>query len=111
MGRSTDITYVKNINTALALLQQNMSRAEAVRTLSRLQGLSRRHCYRGLSIASQLSEPLLVPDSKVAMTIKISERLLGEVREQAVARGDTLSGFVSAALERFCRSSHGSEKS
>ena len=64
------------------------------------RGLSKQQFYRYLAAAQKLSAPVVIPDSKATLTVRISKRLLQAVRRWVHDDGDTLSDFVARALER-----------
>ena len=101
MSRASSIERAHRINAALGLIRAEGSIAGAARVLSRQYGLSRSQAYRYLWEAKREGKEVRVPDAKMAFTVKLSEELINEVRRGAQARGESISEFVSRALEAF----------
>src|SRR6516162_4218854 len=98
MPRASQALKAKPLNHALSLLQQFHHLPDAVSRMVRDSGLSPRQAYRYLQQAQHLRQPLPVSDPKVAFTVKLSPRLVKQVRTAAQAAGLSLSEFVSRAL-------------
>ena len=109
MARSSNTVYAQHLNAAFTLLSQGASRAEAAREMMQSRGLSRQQAYRYLAAAQKLSAPVVIPDSKATLTVRISKRLLHTVRKWVRNDGCTLSDFVARALEEEI-SRHGRKK-
>src|SRR5215472_1567252 len=68
---------------------------------ARACAISPRQAYRYLQEARHLTEPVPVGDQKVAFTVKLSRRLVTQVRSYARAKRLTLSELVSRALRAW----------
>ena len=101
MARSSDLIRAERLNTALALLQERRSLADAADALVTTYGMSKRQAYRYLSEARQQPEPIPMPLRKVAFTVKLTESLIRQLRQRSRSSGQTLSEIVSQALEAF----------
>ena len=75
--------------------------ADAVVSLSRQFGLSRRQAYRYLQEAQAIGHavPLVAPS--VAITIKMPANVVRDVRAYAVLSGLTISEIVTRAITAF----------
>ena len=103
MARSPDATRAERLNAALALLNEPRTLADAAATLVATYGMSKRQAYRYLAEAQQRTQPVPVPQRKVAFTVKLPEGLVERLRQRARSSGQTLSELVSQALEAFLR--------
>lgn len=101
MGRSTNSVRAERINTALELLQQSESLAAAAGTMVKAYGMSTRQAYRYLQEAQAQQQPLLIPERKIAFTVKLSPVIVEEVRQHAQQHGQSLSRLVEQALEAY----------
>ncbi len=101
MKRSHACQRVARINAAFGLLHDGESLADAVRSLMRRYGISRRQAYRYVEQAKAMDGPIPIGDRKVPFTVKLSRSLLGELRGQAKASGLSLSEIVSQALRAW----------
>jgi predicted DNA-binding transcriptional regulator YafY len=101
MARSTDAQKAERLNAAHSLLARGTSMADAVVSLSRQFGLSRRQAYRYLQEAQAIGHavPLVAPS--VPITIKIPANVVRDVRAYAVFSGLTISEIVSRAITAF----------
>jgi predicted DNA-binding transcriptional regulator YafY len=101
MARSSDSVKAERINTALDVLRQYDSLAEAARALVRAYGISKRQAYRYLNEAQRQDQAVPVPEPKVAFTVKLSEGLVQRLRQRAAQTGLSLSELVTQALDVF----------
>jgi len=101
MARSTDAQKAERLNAAHSLLARGTSMADAVVSLSRQFGLSRRQAYRYLQEAQAIghSVPLVAPS--VPITIKMPANVVRDVRAYAVLSGLTISEIVTRAITAF----------
>jgi hypothetical protein len=98
MPRASQGLKAKRLNHARDLLQRFQHLPDAVSRMVRDSALSPRQAYRYLQQARHLKQPLLVSDTKVAFTVKLSRKLVRQVRTRAQEAGVSLSEFVSRAL-------------
>ena len=103
MARSTKAEKARQINTARGLLQRGVALPEAVRRLSREFDLSERQAYRYLEEASQLDQPIEIPEATVSVTLKLPPRTVEVLRKYAKTSGLTIGAIVTAALNAFLR--------
>ena len=103
MARSTKAEKARQMNTARGLLQRGVALPEAVRRLSREFDLSERQAYRYLEEASQLDQPVRVPEATVSVTLKLPPRTVELLRKYAKTSGLTIGAIVTAALNAFLR--------
>ncbi len=106
MARSSNAIRAERLNAALALLEEQQSVADVAATLVATYGMSKRQAYRYLSEAQQQSQPVPIPQPKIAFTVKLSEGLVQRLRRRARASGRTLSELVSQALEALLGKGH-----
>lgn len=99
MARSSDSVKAERINAALDILRQYDSLAEAARALVQAYGMSKRQAYRYLHQAQRQGQPGLVPEPKVAFTVKLSQGLVHRLRQRSAQTGQSLSELVTQALE------------
>ena len=101
MARSTDAQKAERLNAAHSLLARGTSMADAVVSLSRQFGLSRRQAYRYLQEAQAIghSVPLVAPS--VPITIKMPANVVRDVRAYAVLSGLTIGEIVTRAITAF----------
>ena len=101
MARSTDAQKAERLNAAHSLLVRGTSMADAVVSLSRQFGLSRRQAYRYLQEAQAIGHavPLVAPS--VPITIKMPANVVRDVRAYAVLSGLTISELVTRAITAF----------
>jgi hypothetical protein len=83
------------------LLQRFDHLPDAVDQMVRDCSISHRQAYRYLQQAKRLKQDVPVADTKIAFTVKLSERLVEHVRSYAKQRGLSLSDIVNRALEAF----------
>jgi hypothetical protein len=103
MARSTKAEKARQMNTARGLLQRGVALPEAVRRLSREFDLSERQAYRYLEEASQLDQPIEIPEATVSVTLKLPPRTVELLRKYAKTSGLTIGAIVTAALNAFLR--------
>ena len=103
MARSTKAEKARQMNTARGLLQRGVALPEAVRRLSREFDLSERQAYRYLEEASQLDQPIEIPEATVSVTLKLPPRTVELLRKYAKTSGLTNGAIVTAALNAFLR--------
>ena len=101
MARSTDAQKAERLNAAHSLLARGTSMADAVVSLSRQFGLSRRQAYRYLQEAQAIGHavPLVAPS--VPITIKMPANVVRDVRTYAALSGLTISEIVKRAITAF----------
>jgi len=98
MPRASQALKATRLNHARVLLQRFHHLPEAVSRMVRDNDLSPRQAYRYLQQARHLKQPLPVCDPKVAFTVKLSGKLVKQVRTRAQEAGLSVSEFVSRAL-------------
>ena len=103
MARSTKAEKARQINAARGLLQRGIALPEAVRRLSREFDLSERQAYRYLEDASQLDQPVEIPEATVPVTLKVPPRTVELLRKYARTSGLTIGAIVTAAVDAFLR--------
>jgi|SRR5688572_8568546 hypothetical protein len=103
MARSTKAEKARLLNAARGLLQRGVAQPEAVRRLSRDFELSERQAYRYLEQASQLDQPVKVPEITMPLTLKLPPRTVELLRKYARSSGLTIGAIVTAALNAFLR--------
>jgi predicted DNA-binding transcriptional regulator YafY len=101
MVRSTDAQKAERLNAAHSLLVGGIDMADAVVSLSRQFGISRRQAYRYLQEAQAIGHavPLVAPS--VPITLKMPANLARDVRAYAVLSGLTISEVVTRAITAF----------
>ena len=103
MTRATKAEKARQLNAAHGLIQRHVSLAEAVRRLSSEFDLSERQAYRYLEEASQLDQPVEVPEATVPITLKLPPRTVELLRKHARRSGLTIGAIVTGALHAFLR--------
>jgi len=98
MLRASQGLEAKRLNHARDLLQRFQHLPDAVSRMVRDSALSPRQAYRYLQQARHLKQPLPVSDTKVAFTVKLSRKLVKQIRTGAQDAGLSLSELVSRAL-------------
>ena len=98
MPRASQGLKAKRLNHARDLLQRFQHLPDAVSRMVQDSSLSPRQAYRYLQQARYLKQPVPVSDTKVAFTVKLSRKLVKQVRTGAQDAGLSLSEFVSRAL-------------
>jgi len=98
MSRASNAQRAMRLNHARELLQRFDHLPDAVAQIRKDSGLSRRQAYRYLQQAAHLKQPLLVGDTKIAFTVKLSQALVRRLRAFANRTDLPLSEIVSRAL-------------
>lgn len=98
MGHATSVQAAERLNHARAVLAHAETVPDAVTRMMRDCGLSRRQAYRYVEQARGLTGPVLVPDVKVPITVKVSQRVVRALHAHARATGLSLSEIVNRAL-------------
>lgn len=101
MMRSTKADKARRLNAAHRLLERSMDLSEAVQSLSREFGLSRRQAYRYLDQAAELSQPVPVEEAAIPITLKLPPSTVRLLRSYASKSGFTLGEIVTRALRAF----------
>ena len=94
MARSTDAQKAERLNAAHSLLARGTGMAEAVVTLSRQFGLSRRQAYRYVQEAQAIGHA-------VPITLKMPANVVRDVRTYSMVSGLTISEIVTRAITAF----------
>ena len=101
MGRSTEAQKAERLNVAHDLLAGGVALPEAVSSLSRQFGLSRRQAYRYVQEALAIGQSVPPVTPSVPITLKIPANIVREVRAYSVVSGLTLSEIVTRAITAF----------
>jgi predicted DNA-binding transcriptional regulator YafY len=101
MARSTDAQKAERLNAAHSLLVRGVSVADAVVSLSRQFGLSRRQAYRYLQEAQAIGHTVPVVAPSVPITLKMPADVVRDVRAYSVISGLTISEIVTRAITAF----------
>ena len=101
MARSTDAQKAERLNAAHSLLARGTSMADAVVSLCRQFGLSRRQAYRYLQEAQAIGHAVPIVAPSVPITIKMPANVARDVRAYAVLSGLTISEIVTRAIAAF----------
>jgi len=101
MTRSTDSERTRRLNAARELLQELSSNAQAAAALMAQFDISKRQAYRYIQEAQRAEEPIPIPASKIAFTVKLPVSLIEDLRKSAKITGETISEIVAQALEAF----------
>jgi hypothetical protein len=101
VARISQVRKARRLNQARQILGRAEDLPEAVAQMARACAISPRQAYRYLQEARHLSEPVPVGDQKIAFTVKLSRRLVTQVRSYARAKRLTLSELVSRALRAW----------
>jgi len=107
MTRSSAPEHAERLNAAMELLKEYNSPAKAAAEVAVRFGVSRSQAHRYVRKAGAMTEKMVVPGHKIPFTIKLSQDLIGTLREYTVSTGRTLSEVVTQALESFLRGIHG----
>jgi hypothetical protein len=99
VSRASAAEHVQRLNMAVDLLKQNKSIQEVVRSLVDTAQLSARQAYRYVQKAQQTQQALPIPEAKAVFTVKLPESLIGQVRRRARREKQTISQWVSQALQ------------
>lgn len=98
MIRASEALKAERLNHARKLLQRFDHLPDAVGQMVRDCGLSPRQAYRYLQHARCLKQPVPISDTKIAFTVKLSQKLVRRLRAFASTTGVSLSELVSRAL-------------
>jgi hypothetical protein len=101
MGKASKVVQAERINAAVALIAQGHSASETVQQLAVRFAISRRQAYRYVQQARAGRQPVVIPERKMAFTVKLSDRLIQRLRAYAHSSGRSLSEIVTRALEAF----------
>src|SRR5215831_9333118 len=99
MDRASNVERAERLNHARGLLQRCEHLPDAVDRMVIDCSVSPRQAYRYLQQARRLKQDVPVTDSKIAFTVKLSEKLVERLRCYATTKGLSLSDIVSRALE------------
>ena len=90
--------YARRLNAAHMLLASHPL-AAAARALADAHGISERQARRYVQQAQLLAAPVEVPERTEVFTVRLPASLIARLRELSSARGETLSGVTSRALQ------------
>src|SRR5271156_2777586 len=107
MARSTDAQRSERLNAAHSLLAGGMGMSEAVVSLSRRFGLSRRQAYRYLQEAQAIGHAVPVVAPSVPITLKMPANVVRDVRAYSLISGLTISEIVTRAITAFLAAARG----
>ena len=96
MGNAAAVA--KRVNYARAVWEETRDLPAAVRRLMQDRRIGRRQAYRDLRRARRLKGPAPIPEATIAFTVKLSRRLVRQVRAHAAATDRTISDLVSRAI-------------
>lgn len=100
MTKSTEAEQVRRVNVTVSLLKKKTSSTEVLQRLAVRYGVSLRQAYRYLQLAQKTSAPLPVPEVKLVFTVKLSPRLIRQVRQRARQENCSISDWVDQVLRR-----------
>ena len=101
MRRSSNAVKAERINMAQQLLRKSKDLSAAALAMVQTFGLSKRQAYRYLRKAQDQTQPVPIPQPKVAFTVKLPQGLVESIHARAQARNQPLSELVTEALEAF----------
>ena len=101
MNKASKAVQAERVNTAVALIERGSSAAETAQRLVARFGISRRQAYRYVQQAQVSGQPVMIPERKMAFTVKLSGPLIQRLRAYAHSSGRSLSEIVTRALEAF----------
>lgn len=101
MIRSTQAQKSERLNAAYALLKRGLEPGEAAQILSRDFCLSNRQAYRYVKQAQAMTEPAPLAPPSVAVTMKLPQDVLHDLRSYATDSGLTIGEIVKRALIAF----------
>ena len=107
MTRSSKAEQARRVNVTLQLLQAEASPADVLAKLRARYGLSRRQAYRYLDLARQAQGPVPVPEEQTVFSVKLSRRLIAQVRRQAQQEHCALNQWVDQALRQSLQHQRG----
>jgi predicted DNA-binding transcriptional regulator YafY len=96
--RARSALRAERLNHARDVWGQVHALPDAVRQLILACGISPRQAYRDLQAARRLRAPVPIPEATIAFTVKLSRRLVRELRAEAASTGLSLSAIVSRAI-------------
>jgi hypothetical protein len=99
MDRASNAEKAERLNHARGLLRRFEHLPDAVERMVLDCSVSTRQAYRYPQQAQRLKQDVPVADSKIAFTVKLSEKLVERLRAYATTKGLSLSDIVSRALE------------
>ena len=105
--RARSALRAERLNHARDVWGQVHALPDAVRQLVRACGISPRQAYRDLQAVRRLRAPVPIPEATIAFTVKLSRRLVRELRAHAQATGLSLSAIVSRGVSRLLARSGG----
>ncbi len=105
--KSTKAERAQRINAALSLIKKQGTVTKAVDTMAEQYGLSKRQAYRYIQEAGKIGIEIPIPDHKIAFTVKLSKKLVQELREYSKKSGKSLSEIVTQSLEVFLQNGRG----
>jgi hypothetical protein len=86
------------LNYARQVWQEMGDLPAAAKRLMQECRIGRRQAYRDLQRARRLHGPVPIPDATISFTVKLSRRLVRQVRAHAAATDRTISDLVSRAI-------------
>lgn len=101
MIRSTQAQKSERLNAAYALFARGLEPGEAAQILSREFSLSNRQAYRYVKQAQEMSAPAPLARPSVAVTMKLPEDVVHDLRVYAATSGLTIGEIVKRALTAF----------
>ena len=105
--RARSALRAERLNRARDVWDEVHALPDAVRQLVRACGISPRQAYRDLQAARRLRAPVPIPEATIAFTVKLSRRLVRELRAHAQATGLSLSEIVIRGISRLLARSGG----
>src|SRR5215470_7168659 len=99
MDRASNAEKAERLNHARGLLRRFEHLPDAVERMVLDCSVSTRQAYRYFQQAQRLKQDVPGTDSKIAFTVKLSEKLVERLRAYATTKGLSLSDIVSRALE------------
>ena len=97
--KSSEAEQARRVNVTISLLKQRNSPTEVLAKMVARYGLSRRQAYRYLQQARQAGSPLAIPEAKAVFTVKLSRRLIAQVRQRARQQRCSMSAWVEQRLQ------------
>jgi uncharacterized protein YjiS (DUF1127 family) len=98
--RSSKAQQAQRVNLTLQILQAEPSPAQVLAKLMVRSGLSRRQAYRYLELARQAEGPVPIPEEQTVFSVKVSRRLIAQVRQRARRERCALNQWVDRALRQ-----------
>ena len=99
--KSTKAELTQRINAALLLISKYSSTSEAADMMMKQYSISKRQAYRYVEQANKIGKQVAIPDPKIAFTVKLSQKLVQQLREHAKHTETKLSTIVTQSLEDF----------